>query len=114
MIPKGISDDLSPLEAEVMKVLVSSGQSKVRNIYDIVSRRRKVALTSVAVMLDRLHVKGFVKRKIETCRGGTRYLYSLKKSTDEIEEDYMRKQVDKLVNTFGDKAVAYFNERFKR
>lgn len=115
MISPGVLASLSPLEASVLTVLADGRAMKVREVHASLSRaggRRKVVLTSVAVMLDRLHGKGLVGRKIETCRGGTRYIYSLKKPAEQIEEDYLQQRVDALIGQFGDKATAYFHKRF--
>ncbi|MEW6721741.1 MAG: BlaI/MecI/CopY family transcriptional regulator [Candidatus Micrarchaeota archaeon] len=112
MISKGVLGELSPLEATVLKALLPGKRMKVREIHESVSRKQKVVLTSVAVMLDRLHEKKLVGREVETCRGGTRYIYFLRKSPDEIEEEYLKGQVDSIISKFGDKAIAYFHRRF--
>ncbi len=109
---KGVLENLSPLEAETLKALPDGSRKKVREIHAQVCKRHKVPLTSVAVMLDRLYEKKLVGRGIETCRGGTRYIYFLKKSHDEIETDYLKADVDSIISKFGDKAVAYFHKRF--
>ncbi len=114
MISKGILDELSPLEAKVLTVLKPGDKMRVREIHAKVSTKEKIVLTSVAVMLDRLYEKKLVDRDIETCRGGTRYIYFLKKSPDEMEEDFLRAHVDELVSKFGDKALVYFHKRFSK
>lgn len=114
MISKGVLDELSPLEATVLKALSPGKKMKVRDVHAAVSRGRKVVLTSVAVMLDRLYEKRIVDREIETCRGGTRYIYFLRKSPDELEEEYLKGQVDSIISRFGDKAIVYFHKRFKK
>jgi predicted transcriptional regulator len=114
MISKGVKENLSPLEAKVLEILLSGKKMKVRDVHAAVSKNEKVVLTSIAVMLDRLYEKHLVDREIETCRGGTRYIYFLKKSAEEIEEDYLKDQVDGIINKFGDKAVVYFHKRFSK
>ncbi|MEM2138357.1 MAG: BlaI/MecI/CopY family transcriptional regulator [Candidatus Anstonellaceae archaeon] len=111
-IPKGVLGGLSPLEAEVISAMAPGTKMKVREIHAVVARKHKAPLTSIAVMLDRLYSKKLVDRKIETCRGGTRYLYFLKKSHEQMEEDYLKAQVDSIITRFGDSAVAYFHKRF--
>ncbi|MEK6982112.1 MAG: BlaI/MecI/CopY family transcriptional regulator [Candidatus Micrarchaeota archaeon] len=112
MLSKGVLDDLSPLEAQVINVFINGGKMKVRDIYSIISKKQKVVLTSIAVMLDRLYEKKLVDREIETCRGGTRYIYFLRTTPEQIEEDHMKKHVDTLISKFGDKALSYFHKRF--
>ncbi|MEK6837082.1 MAG: BlaI/MecI/CopY family transcriptional regulator, partial [Nanoarchaeota archaeon] len=69
---------LSPLENDVLRVLWRQEDVRVRDIYNVLRKRRKVALTSVAVILDRLHKKGVVKRRVQSGLGGYHYIYSSK------------------------------------
>ena len=108
----GDFDVLSPLESDVLNVLWPDREFRVRDIYKTLRKERKVALTSVAVILDRLFGKGVVDRKIETARGGLRYVYFPKKDRKQFEKSVVEEAVNKLIAKFGDVAVAYFNERF--
>ena len=105
---------LSPLEQDVLKVLWPDRMLKVRNIYEKLRPGRKVALSSVAVILDRLFQKGIVDRKIETGRGGVRYLYFPLHDRKQFERSLIDATVNGLINKFGITAVSYFNERFRR
>lgn len=105
---------LSPLEADVLKLLWPDRSMKVKQIYDQLKPKRKVALSSVAVILDRLHDKNVVERKIETARGGFRYIYTPKKDKKEFEKSVVDDVVNQLIEKFGSSAVSYFNERFSR
>lgn len=103
---------LSPLENEVLKVLWPDKKMRVREIHTKLNGK-KVALSSVAVILDRLHDKGIVARKIETARGGVRYVYYPTQDKSAFEKSVVEKTVNKLIETFGTNAVSYFNERFR-
>jgi predicted transcriptional regulator len=104
---------LSPLEDDVLRVLWRNDSGmRVRDVHNSVRRRRKVALTSVAVILDRLHDKKIVKRRIMTGRGGEHYVYSCCAGQSEFQKSVVEKTVDKLIDNFGPVAVSYFNERF--
>ena len=106
---------LSPLETDVLSLLWGKKDgARVRDIYLVLRKKRKVALTSVAVILDRLYEKKIVKRRIETGRGGEHYIYSCRISKKDFEESVIDKTVDKLIENFGPIAVNYFNERFSR
>jgi predicted transcriptional regulator len=105
-------DVLSPLEKDVIEVLWKVDNAKVKDIFDKVVKKRDVAQTSVAVILDRLHDKKLVKRKMESCRGGYRYVYSSKSTKEEFHKTVIQGTVDKLIKKFGGVATAYFNERF--
>jgi len=105
---------LSPLENDILKTLWPDKSLRVRQIYDKLKLKRKLALSSVAVLLDRLHEKSIVERKIETARGGVRYIYSPKKDKKNFEKSIVEKTVNKLIQNYGNTAVAYFNERFSK
>ena len=85
-------DVLSPLESDVLGQLWPDKSLKVREIYRILRKGRKVALTSVAVILDRLFEKGVVGRRIETARGGLRYVYFPKKDRKQFEESVVEEE----------------------
>jgi len=111
---KGMESFLSPLESEVLTVLWSNEQMRVREIYEKLKDKRSVALTSIAVILDRLHKKKIVKRQIESGRGGNHYIYAVQKTKADFEATVLDATVNKLIDNFGSVAVNYFNERFSK
>ncbi|MEK6973792.1 MAG: BlaI/MecI/CopY family transcriptional regulator [Nanoarchaeota archaeon] len=106
--------NLSPLKQDVLKIIWPDKKLRVRQIYKILSRKRKVALSSIAVILDRLYEKNIVDRSPETARGGTRYVYFPKKNKEEFEKSIIETTVNKLIEKFGRTAVSYFDERFSK
>ncbi len=111
---KGMQSFLSPLETDVLIMLYKLEKARTREIHKLLRRRREVALTSVAVMLDRLHQKGIVRRTIEDGRGGGHYIYYPKTSRQEFEESVVDDAVNKLINNFGQVAANYFYKRFSK
>ncbi len=105
-------DLLSPLEQDVLRVLWPDKKLRVREIHK--QLKRKVALSSVAVILDRLHDRNIVGRNVETARGGVRYVYFPSQDKASFEKAVVEKTVNKLIEAFGTNAVSYFNDRFKR
>ena len=105
---------LSPLEQDILKVIWPDKSMRVRAVYDKLKDKRKLALSSVAVLLDRLHDRGIVGRKVETGRGGVRYVYYPKQDRQGFEKSIVDSAVNKLIEKFGITAVSYFNERFAR
>ncbi|MEK6887622.1 MAG: BlaI/MecI/CopY family transcriptional regulator [Candidatus Aenigmatarchaeota archaeon] len=106
---------LSPLENDVLKILWKKDSGmRVRDIYHLLKKKRKVALTSIAVILDRLHEKKIVARKIEFGLGGEHYIYCSRCSKSDFENSVIEKTVDRLIDKFGPAAVTYFNERFSK
>lgn len=116
---KDLESFLSPLESDVLKTLwVNADDSskpkemKVKEIYNLLKGKRKVALTSIAVILDRLYEKKIVSRKMKTGRGGIHYVYYPCATRENLEESIVKNVVNKLIDNFGNVAVSYFNERF--
>jgi predicted transcriptional regulator len=105
---------LSPLETQVLFILWKHKEMRVREIFVIIKKDQKVALTSIAVMLDRLHCKGIVERKVERARGGVRYVYFPLKTRKELERCVLEDSVNSMIERFGETAVSYFSERFKK
>ncbi len=112
---KNFNSILSPLEEDLLKLLWPDKSMKVKELYNILRKqKKKVALSSVAVLLDRLHQRNIVDRKIETAPGGIRYVYFPKKNQRQFEKSIVENAVNTLIEKFGPTAVNYFNERFSK
>lgn len=103
---------LGPVEAEILEVLWKNEEMKVRDIH--AKLKKKVAQSSVAVLLDRLFDRRLVTRRTETGRGGLFYIYSASVTRPEFEKHVVEQTVDNLLKHFGPTAVNYFNERFRK
>ncbi len=84
----------TPLKNIIFDVLRSGKQFRVRDVYERLRKRRDVALTSVAVALDRLFVEGFVGRKIEAGKGGLHYIYFPRKTRKQFEKSVAVKRAN--------------------
>lgn len=105
---------LSPLESAILKVLWPNKRLRVKEIF-VKLKEKKAALSSVAVICDRLHERGIVNRKIEaTIKGGVRYVYYPSQDKAGFEKSVIERTVNSLLDAFGSTAVSYFNERFVR
>ena len=111
---KSHADVLSPLEHDVITILWPNKSMRVREIHTKLKSKRTVAVSSVAVILDRLFEKHLVDRKMETARGGVRYIYYPTKDKREFETSVVEDVVNGLINRFGSTAVSYFHERFRK
>ena len=111
---KNIESVLSPLESDVIRILWKLEKARVREVHKLVKRRRQVALSSVAVILDRLHKREIVIREIEKGLGGGHYIYYPKTTKEGFERSIVDNTVNKLINNFGDVAVNYFHKRFSK
>ncbi|MBI2675756.1 MAG: BlaI/MecI/CopY family transcriptional regulator [Candidatus Aenigmarchaeota archaeon] len=111
---QGYEAILSPLESSILEALWQKRKAKVRELHSILKKEKRIALTSVAVCLDRLHKKGIVMRETETGQGGVHYIYSPLNTRQDFDKSIVENVVDKLIYNFGDIAVNYFNERFSK
>lgn len=114
ILSRDIRTALSPLESDVISILQNNKEYMVRDLYSIIKKKRKVASSSISVILDRLFEKGLVQRKPQTCRGGMRFIYRIKKDKKDYEKSIIQGTVNKLLERFGNTAVTYFNERFSQ
>jgi BlaI family penicillinase repressor len=58
-------ENLGELELEVMKILWDRGRSSVLQVSQHLSKQKGYARTTILTILQRLHKKGFLKRKKE-------------------------------------------------
>jgi len=114
IIPKELLKTLSPLEKDILNCFKDRKELRTKDAYELIRKKKKIAETSIAVILDRLYKKGLVRRTPETCRGGTRFVYGLNGKADDYEQHLIEKSVNTLIQRFGDRALSYFNERFAK
>lgn len=67
-------------ELEIMKVVWALGPATVRDVYEALRRRRKVAYTTVMTMMNILEQKGHLKKK----RGDKAYVYQAAKPRKQV------------------------------
>ncbi|HTT73642.1 MAG TPA: BlaI/MecI/CopY family transcriptional regulator [Thermoplasmata archaeon] len=102
---------LGELEAQVIACLRDLGEAPARDVRASLEKRgTKVAYTTVATILGRLHAKGLVRRRRETCRGGERYVYR----TGNVEEKYLINLLKGVVALFGPAGVVHLNEEIAK
>jgi BlaI family penicillinase repressor len=92
MARKKKSDQLTPLELEIMKVLWESGPSPVQTVQQELLAEPKLAYTTVQTMLNVLHRKGKVKRTLKD----RAYFYRPAISRDQVVTSAMKDIIDRL------------------
>lgn len=95
---------LSNLEQKVMEIVWKYRECSVRVVHKQLNKRRKLAYTTVATILQRLFDKGLVQRK----RQGLAYIYSPKLSKELYSKSLAGSFLHKFINSFGDVAIASF------
>lgn len=102
---------LGALEAEVLASVRELGEAPARDVRAELQRRgTRVAYTTVATILSRLHEKRLVKRRRETCRGGERYVYR----AGSIPDQYFANLLKGVVAMFGPSGVVHLNEEIAK
>lgn len=102
---------LGSLESEVLLSLRRLGEAPARDVRSQLEKQgTRVAYTTVATILSRLHDKGLVRRRRETCRGGERYVYR----PAEVERKYLINLLKGVVAMFGPVGVVHLNEEIAK
>jgi len=102
---------LGSLETEVLGALRELEEAPARDVRKALDQRgTRVAYTTVATILSRLHEKGLVRRRRETCRGGERYVYR----AADVEQKYLINLLRGVVAMFGPAGVVHLNEEIAK
>ena len=100
---------LGDLQAEVMDVLWERETATVREVLEQLNkrRRRKLAYTTVLTLVSRLYTRGLLEREPES-RG---FRYQPAGSRDELLAKLSDELIDRLLDDFGEIAVARLDAR---
>ncbi len=102
---------LGSLETEVLTSLRELKEAPARDVRRALEGRGvRVAYTTVATILSRLHEKGLVRRRRETCRGGERFVYR----PAPVEQKYLKNLLRGVVAMFGPAGVVHLNEEIAK
>jgi predicted transcriptional regulator len=102
---------LGDLEAIVLRQLWQIDKPvSVRDFHEVISSTHPVAVTTVATILDRLHRKDLVSRKLVR-EGGPHYLYKTRLTESEFKHAIVDNLMGALLESFNDVTVAYLAEK---
>jgi predicted transcriptional regulator len=102
---------LGDLEATVLRQLwEAESPLSVREFQGKISKSHRVAVTTIATILDRLHSKGIVARELIRA-GGPHYIYSARLTEDEFRQCVVDNVMGTLLRGFNDVTVAYLSEK---
>jgi predicted transcriptional regulator len=104
---------LGPLEANIIETIWSSKKRPitVREVLEILQKKKKIAYTTVMNTMDRLHEKGLLDRRIEKGKGGIYYVYWPKLEEQNFKEAAIREVLSSLLENFGDLVTACLIEK---
>jgi predicted transcriptional regulator len=93
-----------------MGVLWARGSATVREIATDLGEQRKLAYTTVLTLVSRLWMRGLLLREPE----GRGFRYTPAKTRDQLLSDLSNELIDRLLEDFGDVAVAQLGRRLDR
>lgn len=96
---------LGELEKQIMDIVWEQKQCSARDVLTRIEGK-KLAYTTVATILQRLHEKGLVKRNDD--KSG--YIYSPKLTKELYSRNIAQLFLKKFIHSFGDTAIASFAE----
>ncbi|MEM1558034.1 MAG: BlaI/MecI/CopY family transcriptional regulator [Thermoproteota archaeon] len=103
---------LGPLEANVIEIIWNSNKPlTVREVYEKLKRKRKIAYTTIMTTMDRLYYKGLLDRRTERGRGGVFYVYWPKFEKNSFKKTAVHEVLNSLIENFGEIVASYFIER---
>lgn len=109
---KEIQAFLGPLETSIIEVMWSAKQPlTVRDVYERLRRRKRIAYTTVMTTMDRLYEKELLDRRVEKGRGGVLYVYWPKFEEHSFKKSAVHEVLNSLVENFGDIVASYLVER---
>jgi predicted transcriptional regulator len=85
---------LTPLELEIMKVVWQKREATVRDVYETLLERRKIAYTTVMTMMRILESKGHLKRR----REDRAHVYRATRPETVVVRSMVREFLDRVFN----------------
>lgn len=104
------STSLGELEKQVMDIVWGCKSCSARDVLLKLEKNRKLAYTTVATVLQRLHDKGLLNRKED--KSG--HIYSPKVTRELYTKNVAKSFLKRFINSFGDTAVASFAESIEQ
>ena len=85
---------LTPQELEIMKLVWERDSATVRDIYEALLERRKIAYTTVMTMMKILESKGYLKKRLQE----RAYVYRPAHRKEQVIGKMIREFVDRVFN----------------
>jgi len=85
---------LTPQELEIMKLVWERDSAMVRDVYEALLERRKIAYTTVMTMMKILETKGYLKKR----RHDRAFVYRLVHPTSQVIGGMIRELIDRVFN----------------
>lgn len=99
---KGLGKVLGDLEAEIMEEVWARGACTVRDVYEGLRLRKRIAYTTVMTVMSRLADKGLLAKD----RDGAAFVYRPSVSKDEFRQGVAAEVITGLLDGFGKEVVS--------
>lgn len=95
---------LSSLEQEIMNIVWELKECSVRDVIGRIDRTNQLAYTTIATILQRLHTKGLVHKRLS----GSAFAYSPRLTKEAYGKSLAKAFVNRFFSSFGDVAISSF------
>jgi predicted transcriptional regulator len=103
---------LGPLEASIIEIVWGSDNPlTVREVYEKLKRKKRIAYTTVMTTMDRLYGKGLLDRRVEKGKGGVFYVYWPRFEKNSFKKSAVQEVLNSLVENFGEIVASYLVEK---
>ena len=99
------TNGMGELEAEIMEVVWKLKGASVREVLDIIKRKKQIAYTTVMTVMSRLFEKGILRREMD--ENGA-YVYQPVKCRESFLAAASKRALQSFIREYGDVAVAQF------
>ncbi|MBC8231552.1 BlaI/MecI/CopY family transcriptional regulator [bacterium] len=79
-------------ELQIMKIIWESGQATVRDIYETLLKKERIAYTTVSTMVNSLEEKGFLRHDVD----GRTYIYKPLVAQEEVSQGMLQDLLERL------------------
>ncbi len=93
-----------PLEQEIMNSIWKKKSSTARDIFQDLSKNKRIAYNTVQTVMTRLVDKGVLERMLE----GKTHVYTSKDKKKNVIQKIVSQSMDNFVRQFGDEALLAF------
>ena len=106
-----VASELGPAQAEIMNVIWAKQGATVPEIHAAINAKRKTAAayTTVLTFVQRLSARGLLERE----PAGRTFRYTATQSRDELIATWSDEMIDRLINDYGQIAIARLDDRLQ-
>jgi BlaI family transcriptional regulator, penicillinase repressor len=101
---------LTAQELEIMKVIWTLEKATVRQVYETLLERRRIAYTTVMTMMNILEQKGYLTKRAGDKKADRAFVYQPAQPQKQVIRSMVREFVDRVFNGSAEPLVAHLVE----